>query len=141
PHLRFATASLHFSCSHTPWVSVVAISKARPVGVDVESTALAFGDPALLEAYFGEGERKDLDRIPPHARGAARARLWTLKEATVKMLGTGLALDISKLEFETERDGLRAVHIAEAASFGMRFASWFIASRAQRLSIAVALRR
>jgi len=139
PCLRPYLPNLHFSCSHAHSASVIAVSRQHPVGIDIESSFLTFEDPSLLEEYFSEGERQAIERLPEHRRAKARVRLWTLKEAVVKMLGTGLALDISQLEFDAEDDRLKSNREPEIDISGMRLATWSVTTQLQPLSVALAV--
>jgi 4'-phosphopantetheinyl transferase len=140
PALKDDFPRLYFSCSHTPWVSAVAVSSHHPIGIDIESTLLTFDDPSLVEEFFTVGERRALQSLPEGRRGEARVRLWTLKEAVVKMLGTGLAHDISKLEFDIVEDHLKPARSPELELSGMRLATWSIPNQAQPLSVALAVK-
>ncbi len=139
PALAPAFPRLHFSCSHTHSASAVAVSRLHPVGIDIESSFLTFEDPRLLEDYFSQGELEAIERLPEHRRAMARVRLWTLKEAVAKMLGTGLALDISELEFDAEHDRLKSASESDIEFSGMRLATWSFTNQPQPLSVALAV--
>jgi len=139
PSLRSHLPNLHFSCSHTHSASVIAVSRQHPVGIDIESSFLTFEDPSLIEEYFTKEERQAIQRLPEHKRAKARVRLWALKEAVVKMLGTGLALDISKLEFDVEEDCLKSNCEPGIGISGMRLATWSVTNQLQPLSVALAV--
>lgn len=75
---------LHFSLSHCPRAVACAVGE-RPVGVDVESIRPyrpQLGRYVLNESELAQVEGGDCDR--------EFVRLWTRKEALVKMRGTGL---------------------------------------------------
>lgn len=139
PSLLNPSVNLHFSCSHTPLVSVVAVSRTRPIGIDIESVLPDFDDPSLIEEFFTAEERLAIQCLPSEGQMKARTRLWTLKEAVVKMLGTGLALDVSKLEFDTEEDRLNSCQDPEINIPGLRLATWSIPNQTQPLSVALAV--
>ncbi|MFJ6001505.1 4'-phosphopantetheinyl transferase family protein [Arthrobacter sp. NPDC092385] len=58
------------------------------IGVDLERVA-DVGFDGFDDVALTPGERSSLQRLPTAHRAAARARLWTRKEALVKALGTG----------------------------------------------------
>jgi phosphopantetheinyl transferase len=89
--------SLHFSLSRSEGVAVVAVSPACPVGVDVEPANRNL-DIHIMEMFLSEGERIWLNNLPSEIRCEDFIRLWTLKEAYAKFLGTGLFLDFASLE-------------------------------------------
>ncbi|THV33446.1 4'-phosphopantetheinyl transferase family protein [Glycomyces buryatensis] len=94
PHGRPAVKSdprLHFSLSHGGGYALAAFA-AAPVGVDVEPVPdfAVMGD--LLGCLDG-AEGADLAALARAERPEAFARAWVRKEARLKALGTGLALD------------------------------------------------
>ncbi|MFE0733496.1 4'-phosphopantetheinyl transferase family protein [Streptomyces sp. NPDC058855] len=88
---------LDFSLSHTGPLMAVAVLRGGRVGVDVERTGRAM--TTLEHRMCTPHERAALDARG--LRGAARdrelLRLWTLKEAYVKALGTGLRHPLRRL--------------------------------------------
>jgi phosphopantetheinyl transferase len=68
----------------------LAISSAGPVGVDVEPVP----DQALRPSgtWCTRDELRSLADLPDDALPRGTALLWTLKEAVLKALGTGLAV-------------------------------------------------
>ncbi len=95
PHGRPAVAAdppgVHFSLSHGRGMVLVGVAPV-PIGADVE----AVPDPETVEtcsAALHPREQEELQALPPGARSAAFARIWTRKEAYLKGIGTGLARD------------------------------------------------
>jgi len=82
-------AGLTFSLSHARTIVACAVSCDGQVGVDVEAVNPANVDEALVSYAFAPAERALLERFPPAQRPVAFARLWTLKEAVLKVCGAG----------------------------------------------------
>ncbi|HEX2842310.1 4'-phosphopantetheinyl transferase family protein [Hyphomicrobium sp.] len=116
----------------------MAVSRTHPVGIDIEC-AQPRSEEDLTDDYFTSCERMALSRLPVGTRAQARARLWALKEATVKMLGTGLAYDISELEFDPVQDRLNSSREGFSRLSEMRIATWSIRNETQPLSVALAV--
>jgi 4'-phosphopantetheinyl transferase len=77
------------SCSASGDVGVVAVSRDRRVGVDVQEVEP--WDPDVLdEGWLTPTEQRALAVLPPGERASALARAWTQKEAVLKARGTGL---------------------------------------------------
>ncbi len=100
---------LSVSFSHTKKAISAAISFDYLVGCDIEHLDRSVS-PALVNRMKGERETKELYELEP-------IRIWTCKEATLKMIGTGLrkpmnSVNITQIEtdfFEVEIDnGIRA---------------------------------
>ncbi len=83
----FKDSHLHFSLSHSNGYIVAALSEDGAVGVDIECTALtAVKAQKLAERFFAADEISKFD-------GSAESftRIWTKKEAQVKLLGATLS--------------------------------------------------
>ena len=80
---------IFFNLSHCK-EAVVCVVSDRPVGVDVES----FREPkeSLVRYTMNEAEIREIESSDDPA--ATFIRLWTMKEATLKLIGTGISNDI-----------------------------------------------
>jgi len=82
---------LHFSLSHSRGLAVVVVSDIGPVGVDSEPLSRAHSE-RLFRRILADRELDDilLASEPVTDRFVS---MWTRKEAVLKALGTGLAID------------------------------------------------
>ncbi len=86
---------LRFNLSHSGELALVAVTAGREVGVDVEVAR----DPprgavdglAIAARVLGPEQLRRLQGLGEEERTAEFLRAWTLREATAKCLGTGLA--------------------------------------------------
>jgi 4'-phosphopantetheinyl transferase len=102
PALRPGTASLDFNASRCPsWVALV-VTAGAPCGVDVEDVSREANFLAIARA-FAPAERSLLEVSSPLERRQHFFALWTLKEATLKALGTGLTLSLGACAFRVEQ--------------------------------------
>lgn len=83
-----AGTDVHFNLSHTDGAAALAVSRAGPVGVDIESMDLRVGMPQIMAAALTPDEQART-RAAPEPREAF-LRCWTAKEAYVKATGEGL---------------------------------------------------
>jgi len=91
---------LQFNLSHTE--GLVACSLAwRPVGIDVENGAARKRDrtdwKAVARRAFNPRERDFIHSLPVKSRSAGFFKLFALKEAYLKALGTGLGRSLREL--------------------------------------------
>lgn len=104
PSGRLALAShpeWHISISHCPGHVAVMAAQA-PCGIDVEVTRNA--DWArIARRYFSEEEKDYLLQLDATRGAEDFLKLWTLKEASVKAMGTGLAGNLSRITFDISR--------------------------------------
>jgi 4'-phosphopantetheinyl transferase len=120
PQVAPGQPEVQFCISHIDTMSVIAVSRDAPVGVDIETVASP-GSDKLVESFCSARERQALARLDEPARARAFAWLWTLKEAYAKLTGTGLAADFRFLEFGTGPElhtaGYQTQHVPGGASF------------------------
>ena len=99
---------IFFNFSHCKEAVLCAISE-QPVGVDVESVR-SFND-SLVHYTMNEDEIREIET--DEDRAVAFIRLWTMKEAALKLEGTGISKDMKQvlqqdgLDFETFVDAQR----------------------------------
>ncbi|MDE0652209.1 MAG: 4'-phosphopantetheinyl transferase superfamily protein [bacterium] len=87
-----------FNVSHSGRHGLIALAPSGRVGVDVEERVPRRDLSRLIAATFGPDERADLAALTGGDRVHLFFRLWTLKEAVAKALGTGLSFDVSRFE-------------------------------------------
>jgi 4'-phosphopantetheinyl transferase len=98
PQIASGLHRRNFSVSHTEAIVAVAASKTLSVGLDVESLDQTVDDRVVSTFSFPR-ERDTLRTLAPQQQTREFLKLWTLKEAYTKMLGSGLSNDLSKIEF------------------------------------------
>lgn len=101
PHLPGGPA---FSLSHSGDRFVLAIARGGRVGIDVEVQRPVPRMERLVETRFSPGEVRHMQELPTGDREAAFFRIWTLKEAWLKALGTGLATRLASFTVDPRPD-------------------------------------
>jgi 4'-phosphopantetheinyl transferase len=82
---------LRFNLSHTDGATVIAVTRASRVGVDVERIRENLDPLQLGTRFFSHQESEWLRSRPADQRFAAFFACWTAKEAYVKACGSGLS--------------------------------------------------
>jgi 4'-phosphopantetheinyl transferase len=85
---------LHFNLSHTEGTTMIAVTRAGRVGVDVERIRENLDPLALGKRFFSPQESEWLGSQPVEKRFAAFFGCWTAKEAYVKACGSGLSVPL-----------------------------------------------
>ncbi len=88
----------HISLSHAETGIAVLLAQA-PCGIDIEAPRRVAMEK-IAARYFSAQENQDLQAAAAADRPALFFRLWTLKEASVKALGEGLADNMARLAFD-----------------------------------------
>jgi 4'-phosphopantetheinyl transferase len=91
-------SGVFLSSSHAGPVVVVAASTEVPVGVDIEMASalrhwLASDITGFDRLTLSPVEQAALDRLEPDRANQARLRVWVRKEAVLKAVGVGLAVE------------------------------------------------
>ena len=91
-------SDLRFSLSSSDDISVVAITRERAVGVDVEKLDLEVDINAVASTAFSHRECQAINAVCSLERRALFFRIWTRKEAFVKALGVGFGRDLKSFD-------------------------------------------
>lgn len=100
PALRtdLVAEDIRFNFSHSGQLAVYAIAVGRDVGIDVEAIRRDLSLDAIAERSFSRNEVCALRSLPRTEFVAGFFTCWTRKEAYIKALGTGLALELSQFD-------------------------------------------
>lgn len=82
---------LQFNVSHSGELALIAVSRGRELGVDIEMTRPISQAERIVQSYFTEAEQTEFLAVAEADRSAAFMRGWTRKEAILKAQGVGLA--------------------------------------------------
>lgn len=99
---------LVFNLSHTHGLVACAVARGTSLGIDVERVDRMTMGPEIAARYFAAAEIRMLDAHAPEEYAGRFIELWTLKEAYIKAVGTGLAHPLDSFAFAFEGEsGLR----------------------------------
>jgi 4'-phosphopantetheinyl transferase len=93
-----ANNGLSFNISHSGHIAVLAFTRNRQVGVDVEQVRSDFDTNAIAARFFSTVEQEQLASLPAEQRHDAFFRCWTRKEAYIKATGEGLSLPLRQFD-------------------------------------------
>ena len=96
--------ALSFNLSHSGELVLLALTRGREVGVDVEQFLPARADSAIAENYFSPSEFARLRGLPVGLRPRAFFNCWTRKEAYIKARGMGLAIPLDSFDVSLAPD-------------------------------------
>ena len=97
-----ANEGLAFNLSHTRGLVACAVSRGIDVGIDVEAVTRAIDWRPIAARYFSPEEVAEIDRVDPPAQAIRFFEIWTLKEAFIKAVGTGLSQPLKAMTFSLE---------------------------------------
>lgn len=93
-----AGSGILFNVSHSGGMALLAFTREREIGVDIEKIKHDFELEAIARRFFSAREQEDLFALPVEERVAAFFRCWTRKEAYIKATGDGLSLPLSQFD-------------------------------------------
>lgn len=89
-----AEPALSFNVSHAGELVLIAVSRPRRLGVDVEQIRAGLDVRAVVEEALGAEDREAVERAVEREGARAFFRYWTRYEAVVKARGDGLLLPL-----------------------------------------------
>lgn len=115
--------ALRFNVSHSGDVALVAVSRSREVGVDLEAVRPMRDLAGLWRMVASPVEALRLESVPTSRHEAAFYRVWTRKEAWLKATGDGLSRPLQDLEVTfLDGEAPALVHVAGLPGAGERWA-------------------
>ncbi len=109
PYAQFQSEILNVSFSHSKELVMCAISPQCDIGLDIEWSRRQVNE-RLVKRFLSENEWKVFGEENP-------IKLWTMKEAAVKCLGTGLRTNLIDLELHKVEENKFSVIINDDKSF------------------------
>lgn len=91
-----------FNLSHSDDLALIAVTRGREVGVDLERHRPGVAIHDLARRFFAPAEAAALAVLPVAQREAAFFTCWSRKEAVVKALGTGLHTPLDRFQVEVD---------------------------------------
>jgi 4'-phosphopantetheinyl transferase len=89
---------LRFNLSHSHQLALIAITRGREVGVDLEFMRSDFASDEVAEHFFSPTEVKQLVRMPAGIKTRSFFNCWTRKEAYIKARGEGLSHPLDQFD-------------------------------------------
>jgi len=100
-------SDMRFNVSHTEGMALLAFTRGREIGVDVERIRPEPDARKLAERFFSLAEREALRPFRGEELQAAFFRCWSRKEAYIKARGEGLSLPLAQFDVSVEPDTSR----------------------------------
>lgn len=119
------TAGLCFNISHSRGLIVLAVTRNRELGVDVENIVAREVSINIADRFFSPIEVMELAGVARERSLGRFFEYWTFKESYIKARGMGLSLPLDKFSFRFPHE--RAVGISidpELNDDGNRWSFW-----------------
>lgn len=93
-----STKKIEFNLSHSGAYALMAVTRARKVGIDIEIIRQDFELENLARRYFSPREISEWMALPPEQQTLGFFKCWTRKEAYIKAQGLGLSLPLDSFD-------------------------------------------
>lgn len=93
-----------FNISHSGDAALIAVTRGRAVGVDLELRTHRLKRDELAARFFSPAECRTYFELPEAQRPAAFYRVWTCKEAYLKAIGAGLSFPLGRFTVSARSD-------------------------------------
>lgn len=100
-----SAADLRFNLSHTDGLAACLVTRRLDCGVDVERVDRDIDVCGIAAHSFAPREVAALERLAAARQRQRFFELWTLKEAFLKALGSGIRLRLDAISFELDAAG------------------------------------
>lgn len=124
-------SDIHFSLSHSGHWALLAVGKVELIGVDIEAVRATRDLCGIAENYYHPHEFAQLQMQTGAEQADYFYRLWTLKEAFFKAVGTGISAGLEKIAFDLADDKISAQIAAALAEDGdeWQFHQWTLGAQ------------
>ena len=104
-------SQVEFNVSHSSSgaLALLAFTRGRALGVDVEQLRENFDHEAIASRFFSDHEQRQLAALAPSERYQGFFRCWTRKEAYIKAQGTGLSLPLRQFDVSLKPGDMNAL--------------------------------
>ena len=96
---------VEFNLSHADGLIVLAVTRDRAIGVDVENVFAREADIRIADRYFAAEEVLELRSLPHEKQRQRFFEYWTLKESYIKARGLGLSIPLERFAFHLQGPG------------------------------------
>jgi len=93
-----STDDIRFNISHSNQGTILAFSKEREIGVDLEFMKLDFPSVEIVDRFFSKKEKTEFLTLRKHERVEGFYKCWTRKEAYIKAIGKGLSIPLDSFD-------------------------------------------
>jgi len=90
--------NIQFNLSHSGNLAILAICKNNQLGVDIEHTDRKTDWAGIARRFFTANEQQDFFKLDESIQEDAFYKIWTRKEAHMKVTGKGLSLPPTQFE-------------------------------------------
>src|SRR5712691_2292707 len=104
---------IRFNLTNSGGLALIAVTRGREVGVDVERLNTQFDALEVAERFFSPLEATGLRGLPTAAQKDACLRCWTRKEAYLKARGLGVTWPLDRFDVSVSPDHAALLNVCD----------------------------
>ena len=98
------SAGLRFNLSHSHQLALIAITRDREIGIDLEYMRSDFATDDVANHFFSTAEVQQFREVPAESKTQSFFNCWTRKEAYIKARGEGLYCPLNQFDVSVGPD-------------------------------------
>jgi 4'-phosphopantetheinyl transferase len=95
---EFQASGIEFNLSHSHDLALIAVTRHRQIGIDLELIRPGFANEKIAEHFFSPQEVHSLRALERDKQDEAFFNCWTRKEAYIKARGEGLSIPLDEFD-------------------------------------------
>ena len=95
---------LKFNMSHTKNMAIYCIATQKDVGIDIEYILRDINIQPIIDRFFSQNERMFIQKTAIDKRKETFYKIWTRKEAILKVLGKGISYPLEMIDVPYEKN-------------------------------------
>ncbi|MDB5352321.1 MAG: phosphopantetheine-protein transferase [Planctomycetota bacterium] len=103
---RLEGSRLEFNLSHSADRAILAVSRDRRVGIDIEQVRPMQEGERIAARFFSASECETFLKLPDTRKNEAFFHIWTRKEAYIKAIGVGISIPLDSFDVPAQVDPL-----------------------------------
>lgn len=133
---------VEFNVSHSGEIVICAITRAGPVGIDIETAKIMHDLQGFSKRFLAPEEFSAVNSRFLSERSRFFFRLWTLKEAYLKAIGSGLSIPLDSFCFDSNSIDSKQITLLYGADSEQcwRFWQFFYGEDSHPVALAVNVR-
>lgn len=102
-------AEIEFNVSHAGDLALIAVTRGRGIGVDIESIGERLYNAEVVRRFFSPHDESVLRSTPEAERAKTFVAFWTRKEACIKASGLGLSFPLASFDVSPDAKEPRVI--------------------------------
>jgi len=132
PAIANQNKDLRFNLSHSHGLALLAVTREREVGVDIEYQCIETPTEDIAKRFFSAVEVMSLAALPKDMQLEGFFKCWTRKEAFIKAIGEGLSFPLDQFSVSFHPSELPKLrHVAGNSQETNRWSFWDVSPNSE----------